>query len=131
MTAVKPTVRAASCCRQLWRWREKRRAVAWLTRLMRRRPQPLRHIWRRCRTYGDDLEEEVEGFEEPADEAHYRHLYDAHGVVDKWLGDPALWGMLSAPQCGVSSACGSARSRRGCRHGAMGSTCRLPSAPPC
>ncbi|CAI7883233.1 unnamed protein product [Closterium sp. NIES-53] len=47
-------------------------------------------------TYGDDLEEDVEGFEEPADEAHYRHLYDAHGVVDKWLGDPALWGMLSA-----------------------------------
>ncbi|CAI7809619.1 unnamed protein product [Closterium sp. NIES-54] len=46
-------------------------------------------------TYGDDLEEDVEGFEEPADEAHYRHLYDAHGVVDKWLGDPALWGMLS------------------------------------
>ncbi|CAI7792445.1 unnamed protein product [Closterium sp. NIES-54] len=46
-------------------------------------------------TYGDDIEEEAEGFEEPADEAEYRHLYDARGVVDKWLGDPALWGMLS------------------------------------
>ncbi|CAI7783649.1 unnamed protein product [Closterium sp. NIES-53] len=51
-------------------------------------------------TYGDDIEEEAEGFEEPADEAEYRHLYDARGVVDKWLGDPALWGMLSADALG-------------------------------
>ncbi|CAI5468380.1 unnamed protein product, partial [Closterium sp. Yama58-4] len=51
-------------------------------------------------TYGDDVEDEVEGFEEPADEGEWRHLYDARGVVDKWLGDPALWGMLSADVLG-------------------------------
>ena len=49
-------------------------------------------------TYGDDIEMEIEEEGWEAKPGEFQHLYDARGMVERWLEDEKLWGVVDGKE---------------------------------